>query len=52
MVNYVNNMIIATRIFNQEDQEIFAELSGDFNPIHLDPIFSRRLLLEKPLFME
>jgi hypothetical protein len=33
-----------TRIFTGDDQNRFAELSGDFNPIHVDPIAARRLL--------
>ncbi len=30
--------------FTQDDQLVFARLSGDYNPLHLDPILSRRLL--------
>jgi hypothetical protein len=29
-------------VFTLKDQEVFARLSGDFNPIHLDPIYARR----------
>ena len=32
------------RIFTANDQSAFAKLSGDFNPLHLDPVLSRRLL--------
>ena len=32
------------KTFVFEDQNKFAFLSGDFNPLHLDPIVSRRLL--------
>ena len=35
-------MKIHTRIFNIEDQISFAKLSGDWNPIHLDEVCSRR----------
>jgi acyl dehydratase len=33
------------RIFDYESQKWFAELSGDVNPLHLDPIYARRTLL-------
>ena len=33
-----------SRIFIRADQFDFAELSGDYNPIHLDPIIARRLI--------
>ena len=36
--------VIATRTFTWEDQRSFARLSGDFNPLHVDPIAARRLL--------
>ncbi len=32
------------RTFTLADQEDFARLSGDFNPIHVDPIAARRLI--------
>ena len=32
------------RIFSQVDQDLFSSLSGDYNPQHIDPIASRRLL--------
>ena len=32
------------RVFTSEDQLAFAELSGDHNPLHLDPVLARRLL--------
>ena len=33
------------RKFTLRDQEIFAELSGDRNPMHIDPVAARRTLL-------
>jgi acyl dehydratase/NAD(P)-dependent dehydrogenase (short-subunit alcohol dehydrogenase family) len=33
---------VATRLFSPEDQTGFANLSGDFNPIHLDSVVARR----------
>ena len=32
------------RVFTSDDQVAFARLSGDYNPLHLDPILARRLL--------
>jgi acyl dehydratase len=38
-----------TRVFTAEDQLAFARLSGDYNPIHLDPVAARRLLFGQPV---
>jgi hypothetical protein len=32
------------RVFTSTDQAAFAELSGDYNPIHVDPIQARRFI--------
>jgi len=32
------------RVFTSDDQAAFAKLSGDRNPLHLDPVLARRLL--------
>jgi NAD(P)-dependent dehydrogenase (short-subunit alcohol dehydrogenase family) len=32
----------AARRFTLEDQQAFAEVSGDFNPMHMDPVAARR----------
>ncbi len=37
------------RTFSQADQESFAHLSGDHNPIHVDPVRARRLLFGRPV---
>lgn len=37
------------RRFTLEDQAEFAALSGDFNPMHVDPIAARRLLYGRPI---
>lgn len=39
----------ASRTFTSDDQERFAALSGDFNPIHLDELTSRRTLAGAPI---
>lgn len=36
--------IIAQRSFSQPDLQWFAAASGDWNPIHVDPVAARRLL--------
>ncbi len=41
--------VIASRTFSLEDQRQFAELSGDRNPIHLDPLFARRTQAGAPI---
>ena len=35
----------ANRVFTQKDQEDFAVLSGDRNPMHVDPLRARRFIL-------
>tara|TARA_Y100000588_G_scaffold328883_1_gene364710 strand:+ start:105 stop:1535 length:1431 start_codon:yes stop_codon:yes gene_type:complete len=35
---------VRQRVFTIDDQAAFAELSGDYNPLHLDEVYSRRLL--------
>jgi len=32
------------RVFSSDDQLDFADLSGDLNPLHLDPVLARRLV--------
>jgi NAD(P)-dependent dehydrogenase (short-subunit alcohol dehydrogenase family) len=41
--------LIGTRIFALGDQVRFAELTGDFNPMHLDPVAARRTLAGAPV---
>jgi MaoC like domain/short chain dehydrogenase len=33
---------LATRRFGPEDQARFARMTGDFNPVHMDPVAARR----------
>jgi hypothetical protein len=37
------------RIFTPEDEISFAELSGDYNPLHLDPLVARRTVFGTPV---
>jgi acyl dehydratase len=37
------------RTFTVRDQLAFAELSGDYNPLHVDPVAARRLLFGAPV---
>ena len=38
----MSGVTLATRSFNSDDQALFARLSGDYNPIHMDPLVARR----------
>jgi NAD(P)-dependent dehydrogenase (short-subunit alcohol dehydrogenase family) len=40
---------IATLRFRPRDQRSFARLSGDFNPVHLDPDVARRIVAGEPI---
>ncbi len=37
------------RVFTLADQVAFAELSGDYNPMHIDLVAARRLLFGRPV---
>ncbi len=37
------------RIFTLDDQLNFAKLSGDYNPLHINPIAARRLMFGRPV---
>lgn len=41
--------VVPTRRFTLQDQLAFAALSGDRNPIHVDPVQARRLLFGGPV---
>src|SRR5438552_7424986 len=42
-------MSIATLRFRPADQRAFARLSGDFNPVHQDPVAARRTVAGEPI---
>jgi acyl dehydratase/NAD(P)-dependent dehydrogenase (short-subunit alcohol dehydrogenase family) len=39
-----SDVFVCDRVFTMHDQRAFADLSGDVNPLHVDPIAARRLL--------
>ena len=41
--------ILASRVFSSADQQDFARLSSDFNPMHLDQDFARRTQVGAPV---
>lgn len=38
------SIILGRRVFSSADQTLFAQASGDFNPMHVDEIAARRLI--------
>jgi 3-oxoacyl-[acyl-carrier protein] reductase len=38
-----------THLLTKSDIQVFATLTGDFNPLHLDEAFARRTLFRKPV---
>ena len=40
---------MAERAFTSDDQLAFARLSGDYNPLHVDPVIARRLLFGRQI---
>jgi acyl dehydratase len=40
---------LASRVFDFEDQQRFAAISGDHNPLHLDPVVARRTQAGAPV---
>src|SRR5579872_4864067 len=40
---------VEARSFTEADQQRFAELSGDVNPMHMDPVAARRVYFGAPV---
>lgn len=45
----VASTLLGQRRFEAADQQRFARLSGDVNPMHVDPVAARRLLTGRPV---
>ena len=45
----MTDAMLASRIFNLDDQVAFARLSSDWNPMHLDQAFARRSQVGAPV---
>src|ERR1700683_5207522 len=41
--------MLASRVFDSDDQARFAALTGDYNPIHMDPVAARRTQAGAPI---
>jgi acyl dehydratase/NAD(P)-dependent dehydrogenase (short-subunit alcohol dehydrogenase family) len=41
--------LLGSRAYSLDDQKLFATLSGDFNPLHLDPTAARRTIFGAPV---
>src|SRR6516164_8643231 len=40
---------LPSRVFGSGDQQRFATLTGDFNPVHMDPVAARRTQAGAPV---
>ena len=45
----VGQRVSTTRVFSPDDVRTYATLSGDANPIHLDPDYARRTVFGRPI---
>ncbi|PZD76608.1 MaoC family dehydratase [Mesonia sp. K7] len=45
----VGDVITESKIFTLQDVQLFAELTGDFNPIHFDENYARKTIFKRPL---
>ncbi len=44
-----DNVTLARRVFSHDDQLLFAQLSGDWNPVHMDIVAARRTTAGAPV---
>jgi NADP-dependent 3-hydroxy acid dehydrogenase YdfG len=45
----MSSATLASKTFDADDQVLFARLSGDFNPMHMDPLAARRTQAGTPV---
>lgn len=45
----MSSVTLASRTFDKNDQALFARVSGDFNPMHMDPVAARRTQAGAPV---
>lgn len=45
----IGQSVEVTKVVTQEDVQAFADLTGDHNPVHLDPEFAATTQFEKPI---
>lgn len=38
-----------TKVFDKNDVQLFAELTGDFNPVHFDEEYAKQTIFKKPI---
>ncbi|XP_028262243.1 hydroxyacyl-thioester dehydratase type 2, mitochondrial-like [Parambassis ranga] len=46
---HVGQRASLTKAFSSRDVELFAELTGDTNPLHLDPVYASTTSFETPI---
>lgn len=46
---YVGQTASTKKMFTTEDVKLFAELSGDRNPVHLEVVFAENTIFKKPI---
>ncbi len=45
----IGQKAIATKKFDEQSIKLFAELTGDYNPIHFDYNFAKNTIFKKPI---
>ena len=45
----IGDIVTQSKIFTLNDVKLFAELTGDFNPIHFDENYAKKTIFKKPL---
>lgn len=45
----IGDKATATRIFGEQEVKAFAELTGDFNPVHFDLEYAKKTIFGKPI---